>query len=202
MYFCIELKIYIMFQLHKTIVSEDILDKEFVCNLGACKGACCVKGDAGAPLEEEELQILTEILPTMKNYLSRKGLEAIDRHGPYTTNEQGEHETTLIKGEDCAYVIYDKNDVALCGIEEAYNQGDISFKKPVSCHLYPVRIRQYTEFAAVNYDRWEVCDDACSLGKEMKVPVYKFVKQALVRKFGQKWYDELQEIAEERERSK
>ena len=117
-------------------------------------------------------------------------------------NEQGEHETPLIKGEDCAYVIYDKNDVALCGIEEAYNQGDISFKKPVSCHLYPVRIRQYTEFAAVNYDRWEVCDDACSLGKEMKVPVYKFVKQALVRKFGQKWYDELQEIAEERERSK
>ncbi len=191
-----------MFQLHKTIVSEEILDKEFVCNLGACKGACCVQGDAGAPLEEEELQILTEILPTMKKYLSKKGLKAIEHHGPYTTNEQGEYETTLINGEDCAYVIYDKNDVALCGIEEAYNQGDISFKKPVSCHLYPVRIRQYTEFAAINYDRWEICDDACSLGKEMKVPVYKFVKQALVRKFGQKWYDELQEIAEERERSK
>ena len=191
-----------MFQLHKTIISEEILDKEFVCNLGACKGACCVKGDAGAPLEEEELQILTEILPTMKKYLSRKGLEAIARQGPYTTNEQGEHETTLINGEDCAYVIYDKNNVALCGIEEAYNQGDIAFKKPVSCHLYPVRIRQYTEFAAVNYDRWEICDDACSLGKEMKVPVYRFVKQALVRKFGQKWYDELQEIAEQRERSK
>ena len=188
-----------MFQLRKTIVSDDILEKEFVCNLGACKGACCVNGDAGAPLEEGELKIMEEILPIMKKYLRGKGLEAIDRHGPYTMNEEGEHETTLINGEDCAYVIYDKNNIALCGIEEAYNQGEITFKKPVSCHLYPIRIRQYSEFAAVNYDRWDNCDDACSLGKEMKVPVFKFVKQALVRKFGQEWYDELEKIDEERE---
>lgn len=191
-----------MFQLDKTIISDDILEKEFVCNLGACKGACCVKGDAGAPLEESELKILQDILPIMKGYLRKKGLEAIDRHGPYTTNEQGEHETTLINGEDCAYVIYDKNNVALCGIEEAYNQGEITFKKPLSCHLYPIRIRQYSEFAAVNYDRWDICDDACTLGKEMKVPVYKFVKQALVRKFGQTWYDELDKIAGEREKER
>lgn len=183
-----------MFQLGKTIVSDEILEKEFICNLGACKGACCVNGDAGAPLEQEELKILEEIQPIMKKYLRGKGLEAIDRHGPYTTNDDGEHETTLINGEDCAYVIYDKNNIALCGIEEAYNQGEITFKKPVSCHLYPIRIRQYSEFAAVNYDRWDICDDACSLGKEMKVPVYRFVKQALVRKFGQEWYDELEKI--------
>jgi hypothetical protein len=188
-----------MFQLGKTIVSDEILEKEFICNLGACKGACCVNGDAGAPLEKEELKILEEIQPIMKKYLRGKGLEAIDRHGPYTTNEDGEHETTLINGEDCAYVIYDKNNIALCGIEEAYNQGEITFKKPVSCHLYPIRIRQYSEFAAVNYDRWDICDDACTLGKEMKVPVFKFVKQALVRKFGQEWYDELEKINEERE---
>lgn len=188
-----------MFQLGKTIVSDEILEKEFICNLGACKGACCVNGDAGAPLEKEELKILEEIQPIMKKYLRGKGLEAIDRNGPYTTNEDGEHETTLINGEDCAYVIYDKNNIALCGIEEAYNQGEITFKKPVSCHLYPIRIRQYSEFAAVNYDRWDICDDACSLGKEMKVPVFKFVKQALVRKFGQEWYDELEKINEERE---
>ena len=190
-----------MFQLEKTIISEEILEKEFVCNLSACKGACCVDGDAGAPLEKDELPIIEEILPILKKYLRKEGLEAIEKHGPYTTNELGEHETTLVDGADCAYVIYDEKKVALCGIEEAYNQGEIAFKKPVSCHLYPVRIRQYSEFAAVNYDRWEICDDACSLGKELGVPVYKFVKQALVRKFGEQWYSELERIAEERNRT-
>jgi len=145
-----------MFQLDKTIISEEILEKEFVCNLNSCQGACCVNGDAGAPLEEEELIILEEILPVLKNYLRKEGLEAIEAQGLYTTNEIGEHETTLIDGADCAYVIYDEKNVALCGIEEAYNQGEIAFKKPVSCHLYPVRIKQYSEFAAVNYDKWEI----------------------------------------------
>lgn len=191
-----------MFQLEKTIISEEILEKEFVCNLNACKGACCVNGDAGAPLEEEELTILEEILPVLKNYLRKEGLKAIEEQGLYTTNELGEHETTLIDGADCAYVIYDEKNVALCGIEEAYNQGEIAFKKPVSCHLYPVRIKQYSEFAAVNYDKWEICDDACSLGKELGVPVYKFVKQALVRKFGEDWYAELEKAAEERNNEK
>ena len=107
----------------------------------------------------------------------------------------GEHETTLINGEDCAYVIYDEKNVALCGIEEAYNQGEITFKKPVSCHLYPIRIKQYSEFAAVNYDKWEICDDACTLGKELQVPIYKFVKEALIRKFGEDWYSELEKVA-------
>lgn len=190
-----------MFQLDKTIVSEEILEKEFVCNLSACKGACCVNGDAGAPLENEELKELEEILPILKKYLRKEGLEAIRTQGAYTTNDLGEHETTLINGEDCAYVIYDEKNVALCGIEEAYNQGEITFKKPVSCHLYPIRIKQYSEFAAVNYDKWEICDDACSLGKELSVPVYKFVKQALERKFGAAWFAELDKIAKERERS-
>ena len=190
-----------MFQLDKTIVSEEILEKEFICNLSACKGACCVNGDAGAPLEKEELNELEEILPVLKKYLRKEGLEAIEKQGAYTTNDLGEHETTLINGEDCAYVIYDEKNVALCGIEEAYNQGEIKFKKPVSCHLYPIRIKQYSEFAAVNYDKWEICDDACSLGKELGVPVYKFVKQALERKFGAEWFAELDKIAKEREQS-
>jgi hypothetical protein len=190
-----------MFQLGKTIISEEILEKEFVCNLSACKGACCVDGDAGAPLEPEELKELEENLPILKKYLRKEGLNAIEKQGPYTTNEQGEHETTLVDGADCAYVIYDEKKVALCGIEEAYNQGEIKFKKPVSCHLYPIRIKQYSEFAAVNYDKWEICDDACSLGKELGVPVYKFVKQALERKFGEQWFAELDKIAKERESS-
>ena len=190
-----------MFQLDKTIVSEEILEKEFVCNLNACKGACCVDGDAGAPLEKEELVILEEILPVLKSYLRKEGLQAIEAQGLYTTNEQGEHETTLVNGADCAYVIYDEKNVAMCGIEEAYNQGEIAFKKPVSCHLYPVRIKQYSEFAAVNYDKWEICDDACSLGQELGVPVYKLVKQALIRKFGKEWYSELEKVAEQKNKS-
>ena len=184
-----------MFQLGKTIISEEILEKEFICNLNACKGACCIDGDAGAPLEEGELEIIKGILPKVKKYLRKEGIQAIDQLGVYTTNEFGEHETTLIDGADCAFVIFDENNVALCGIEEAYNQGEIEFKKPISCHLYPIRIKQYSQFAAVNYDRWEICDEACSLGKEMGVPVYQFVKQALVRKFGKKWYDELEILA-------
>ena len=184
-----------MFQLGKTIVSEEILEKEFVCNLNACKGACCVEGEAGAPLEEQELDELRDNFEKIRPYLEEKGLQAIKEQGLFTTNELGEHETPLIDGKDCAYVIYDERNHALCGIEEAYNQGAVQFKKPISCHLYPIRIRQYSEFAAINYHKWEICDDACTLGKELQVPVYQFVKQALIRKFGEKWYHELEEVA-------
>ena len=185
-----------MFQIEKTIVSEDLIEKKFVCNLSACKGACCIDGDAGAPLEKEELKILKEIYPKVKPFLRKEGIEAIENQGLYTTNEDGEHETTLIDGADCAYVIFDDKKTALCGIEEAYNQGETDFKKPISCHLYPVRIRAYTEFYAVNYDYWPICDDACVLGKELQMPVYKFLKQSLIRKFGESWYKELDLIAQ------
>jgi hypothetical protein len=186
---------YNMFQIEKTIVSEDLIEKQFVCNLSACKGACCIDGDAGAPLEEEELKILERIYPKIKPFLRKEGIEAIEKQGLYTTNEDGEHETTLIEGADCAYVIFDDKKTALCAIEEAYNQGITDFKKPISCHLYPVRIREYSEFYAVNYDYWPICDDACRLGRELQVPVYKFLKQSLIRKFGESWYEELDLIA-------
>lgn len=185
-----------MFQLGKTIVSEDIIKKDFVCNLSACKGACCVDGDAGAPLELEETKILESIYPKVKPFLRKEGIAAIEAQGKFTTNDFGEHETTLIDGADCAYVFFDKKGTALCAIEEAYNQGVIDWKKPVSCHLYPIRVKDYTEFSAVNYHKWEICDDACTLGKELQVPVYKFVKQALIRKFGEDWYMELEKVAE------
>lgn len=185
-----------MFQLNKTIVSEEILEKEFVCNLSACKGACCVDGDAGAPLDEAETKILQEIYPKVKPFLRPEGIQAIEAQGTFVTGEDGEFETTLIDGRDCAYVIFDKQ-TALCGIEQAYNQGVIDWKKPVSCHLYPVRVKDYSDFAAVNYHKWHICSDACSLGKELEVPIYKFVKEALVRKFGQQWYDELEKVAQD-----
>lgn len=184
-----------MFQLGKTIVSEDIIEKDFVCNISACKGACCIDGEAGAPLEEEETKILDEIYPKVKPFLRKEGIKAIEEQGTWIKSDFDELETPLINNADCAYVIFDDKGTALCAIEEAYNQGEIDWKKPVSCHLYPVRVQSYSEFSAVNYHKWEICNEACSLGAELKVPVYKFVKQALIRKFGQNWYDELEVIA-------
>ncbi|HEY9169831.1 MAG TPA: DUF3109 family protein [Lutibacter sp.] len=183
-----------MFQLGKTIVSEEIIEKDFVCNLSACKGKCCVDGEAGAPLDEDELKILMDIYPKVKPFLRPEGIEAIEAQGLFTMDE-GEYETTLIDGKDCAYAIYDANNIVKCGIEEAYNQGAIDWKKPISCHLYPIRITDYREFSAVNYHKWPICDDACTLGKELQVPVYKFVKDALIRKFGKEWYSGLEKVA-------
>ncbi len=130
-----------MFQLGKTIVSESIIEKDFVCNLSACKGACCIDGDAGAPLDSEEVEILKNIYPKVKPFLRKEGIDAIESQGTHITTDFGDFETPLINGADCAYVIFDENITALCGIEDAYNQGEISWKKPVSCHLYPIRVK-------------------------------------------------------------
>lgn len=183
-----------MFQLGKTIVSEDILEKEFVCNLSACHGGCCIDGDAGAPLSQDETAILDAIYPVVKPFLRKEGIAAIEAQGTWVVGTDGELETPLIDNKDCAYVIFDGK-TALCGIEQAYNQGLVSWKKPVSCHLYPIRVKDFSEFSAVNYDRWDICNPACALGKELEVPVYKFVREALIRKFGQDWYDELEKVA-------
>jgi len=186
-----------MFQLEKTIVSEEIIKKDFVCNLSACKGVCCVAGDAGAPLLKEETTILEEIYPKIKPYLRQKGIDAIEKQGTWITGWDGELETPLIEEKaECAYVIFEGK-TAFCAIEKAYNQGVVSWKKPISCHLYPIRIKDFSDFSAVNYDRWDICNDACTLGKELSVPVYKFVKEALIRRFGEKWYEELEKVAQE-----
>lgn len=185
-----------MFQVGNTIVSDEIIEKEFVCNLSACHGQCCIDGDAGAPLDKEETVILDEIYDKVKPYLRPEGVTSIEQQGKWVIGEDGDYETPLINGSECAYVIFDGK-TALCGIEHAYNNGDISWKKPISCHLYPLRIKEYAEFSAVNYHKWYICDDACSLGKELEVPVYKFLKQPLIRKFGEDWYNELDKIAEE-----
>ncbi|MGB5819110.1 MAG: DUF3109 family protein [Saonia sp.] len=185
-----------MFQLGKVIVSEEIIEKDFVCNLSACKGACCIDGEAGAPLEDKETEILVNIYSYIKPFLREEGITVIEEQGAFVKGEDGEWETPLVKGSECAYVIFSENGTAKCGIEEAYNKGAITWKKPVSCHLYPVRVREYTELTAVNYHKWEICDPACSLGAELKVPIYKFVKEALIRKFGKHWYAELEQVAD------
>lgn len=191
-----------MFQLGKTIVSEDIIEKDFVCNLNACKGACCIEGEAGAPVSSDEVGILKEIYPRVKPFLRPEGIAAIEEQGTHIQTDLEELETPLVNGKECAYVTFTDKGIASCGIEDAYNAGafeDIApgFIKPISCHLYPVRIQDYSEFSAVNYHRWPICDDACTLGKQLQVPVYKFVKNALVRKFGENWYKELETIASE-----
>ena len=185
-----------MFQIGKTLISEEILENDFVCNLNACKGACCVDGDSGAPLEEHETEVLVDIFTDVKPFLRKEGIAAIEEQGAFVKGYDGEWETPLVNNSECAYVIFDNN-IAKCGLEEAYNQGKTKWKKPISCHMYPVRIREYSEFIGVNYHKWEICDPACSLGNELKVPIYKFVKEALIRKFGDKWYSELEEVAKE-----
>ncbi len=186
-----------MFQLGKTIVSEEIIENDFVCNLNACKGGCCVDGEAGAPVEDSETEIMVDIYDKVKPFLRPEGRKVIEEEGAFVKGEDGEWETPLVNGSECAYVIFDECKTAKCGIEEAYNQGKIKWKKPVSCHLYPVRVREYTELTAVNYHKWQICDPACALGEELQVPIYKFVKDALIRKFGKSWYTELEKVAEE-----
>ena len=186
-----------MFQIKNTLVSEEILEKDFVCNLNACKGACCIDGEAGAPLEDKETEILVDIYDKVKPFLTPEGVAAIAAQGAFVKGEDGEWETPLVNKNECAYVIYDGQHIAKCGLEEAFNAGATVWKKPISCHLYPIRTKEYTAFTAVNYHKWEICDPACSLGAELKVPIYQFVKESLVRKFGEAWYAELEEVAAE-----
>ena len=186
-----------MFQIDDTLISEEIISEEFVCNISKCKGQCCVSGSAGAPLEKEETKILEKLYSKISPFLSKKGRKAIKEQGNYVRGFDGDLETPLIENKECAYTVFDKSGVAQCGIEKAYNQGAIKWNKPISCHLYPIRVNKYPTFTAVNYHEWSVCDSACSLGAELKVPVYKFVKNALVRKFGKKWFKKLSLFAKE-----
>ena len=186
-----------MIVLQNTVISDDVRDKFFVCNLEKCKGACCVEGDLGAPLEESELQILQDNYEQIKPYLSRKGREAIEEQGLYIKDWEGDFSTPTIKDRECAYAIYDESLTLKCGSEQAYLDGKISWKKPISCHLYPIRITKYDGFEALNYDKWGICSAACSFGEELGVPVYKFLKEPLVRKYGEAWYQELETVIAE-----
>lgn len=186
-----------MLQIGKSLISDDILEKHFVCDLNACKGACCVEGQAGAPLEEGELTVLEHLFPKIKPYLRPEGVAAIEEQGTYVKGSDGDWETPLIDKQECAYVVFDASGIAQCGIEHAYQDEAIQWQKPISCHLYPVRIKEYTALTAVNYHKWQICDPACSLGESLQIPIYKFVREALIRKFGESWYSELEDLAAE-----
>lgn len=190
-----------MIQIEDKLISEDLFSEEFVCNLNKCKGACCIEGDAGAPLEQSEVKILEDIYPKIKSYLRPEGIKAIEEQGTSVEDFEGDLVTPLIDNRDCAYVIFDENGITKCGIEKAYEEGAIDWQKPISCHLYPIRITKYSTFTAFNYHEWKICSDACALGKELKVPVYKFLKTPLIRKYGEGFYQTLTEAGEEYERA-
>ncbi|MFC5411037.1 DUF3109 family protein [Larkinella bovis] len=187
-----------MILIDNTCISDDVAEKFFVCNLDKCKGACCVEGDLGAPLEADELPILEEIYPLIKPYLMPEGVKAIEKHGLYESDGDDGFVTTTIDGRECVFATYDKRGILKCGIEAAYNDGKVNFKKPISCHLYPIRITKYENFHALNYDRWPICNPACSFGEQLGVEVYKFLKEPLIRMYGEKWYGELVEEIENR----
>ncbi|MCE7066519.1 DUF3109 family protein [Dyadobacter sp. CY326] len=191
-----------MILIDNTCISDDIEDQFFVCDLDKCKGACCVEGDSGAPLEEDELAILDEIYPAVEPYLTQAGKDIIAKEGTYTKDWDGDYVTPVINGRECAYAIYDQKGILKCGIEAAFLDGKIGYKKPISCHLYPIRVTKYEQYHALNYDRWEICNPACSLGAALGVPVYKFLKEPLIRAYGTNWYDQLTQEIDERQESR
>ncbi|MEM9983098.1 MAG: DUF3109 family protein [Bacteroidota bacterium] len=183
-------------------ISDDVADQFFVCNIQKCKGACCVEGDAGAPLEQGEVAVLEGILEKVTPYMSQAGREAITEKGVAVIDNEGDLTTTTVEDKECAFAVYNEEGALACSIERAYNAKKIDFQKPISCHLYPIRITKYDLYDAVNYDRWEICQPACQLGKVLHTPLYKFLKEPLVRKYGKDWYQILVEKIEEASFSK
>jgi len=178
------------------LISEDVVEAKFVCDLNKCKGGCCEDGDAGAPLEKEEKKIIDQLYEAIKPYLTKEGIQEIERKGKYQYDREFGWVTPTINGKICAYGYKDNAGIIKCGIEQAYYDGKIEWKKPISCHLYPIRTTRSKEFVSLNYEPRDVlCSPACSLGKKLKVPVYQFLKEALVRKFGERFYEALHEVA-------
>lgn len=179
------------------IVSTQLFEQKFVCDLNACKGACCIEGDAGAPLKQEEITAIERNLVSVKPFMRQEGIEAVDKDGVYYLDDDGEPVTTLVDGGECAFVFFDEKNIAKCALEEAYNQGQSDFLKPISCHLYPIRVKRFNELTAVNYDHWSICDGARVCGESLNVPVFKFLKKPIIRAFGEEFYKELEVVAKE-----
>ena len=184
-----------MIQVDDKIISFEVFEKQFVCDLSACKGACCVDGDAGAPLTDKELDVLPNIYNEVKSYMRTEGIAEIEKQGFFVLDGDGDKTTPLVKNKECAFVVFDENNIAKCSIEQAYNDGKINFKKPISCHLFPIRIKEYRDFDAVNYEAINICKPACFCGESLRVPVYRFLKEPLIRLYGEEWYDKLTEAA-------
>jgi hypothetical protein len=180
-----------MLQIDNTLISLDLITSHFTCNLKICRGACCVSGDSGAPLEQGEADVLDKIYPALKPFLREESQRTIEEQGTWVIDFEKDLVTPLNNGKECAYTLFE-NGIARCAIETAFNRGVIDFRKPVSCYLYPVRIKKYTHFDAVNYDRWEICKAAIDLGNELNMPVYRFAEKSLVQQYGEEWFNQLE----------
>ena len=182
-----------MIEIDGKIVSTDILTTDFLCDIGRCKGICCVEGNAGAPLEDDEADILEQNYPAYKPYMTPEGIRSIERNGFMVVDTDGDYTTPLVGDAECAYS-YTDGDVTLCAIEKAYLEGTCSFRKPISCHLYPIRVAKFSNGSVgLNYHRWSVCSSALDCGRKLKVPMYRMLKEPIVRAFGQEFFDALQQ---------
>ena len=189
-----------MIAIDNKIVSDELVEAKFVCDLVKCKGGCCVDGDAGAPLEKEELEKIQEVFDAVKPYLPATHVAEIEKQGRYVYDREFGWVTPAINGGICVYAITDNKGIVKCGIEQAYNDGKVSWKKPISCHLFPVRIKpsKNGELEYVNYEpRETLCKPACKLGEKLKVPVYQFLKEPLIRKYGEEFYEALDAVAKD-----
>lgn len=183
-----------MIEIQDTIISDEVIENRFVCDLTACKGACCVEGDAGAPLEEEEASILEDIYEKVKPYMTPEGIASVEENGCFVMDFDNELVTPLINGKECAYTFFEKDGTAKCAIEKAYLNKETDFKKPISCHLYPIRLKKHETFTSVNYHHWPICKPACDCGSKLNVKTYMFLKEPLIRKFGEEWFETLKAV--------
>ena len=186
-----------MIQIDDVLVSLDVLDQYFCCDLNACHGECCIEGDAGAPVELDEVAELENVLDAVWDDLSLEARIVINKQGVVYTDSEGDLVTSIVNNKNCVFTCYDEKGCCFCAIEKAYRAGKTNFYKPVSCHLYPIRVKDFGEFKGVNCHRWDVCKAAVLLGKKLDLRVYQFLKEPLIRKFGQPWYDELEDCVKE-----
>jgi hypothetical protein len=194
-----------MIAIDNVLVSDEVVEEQFVCDLTKCKGGCCEDGDAGAPLETEELNHLINFYDKVKEYMTAEGIREIEKVGKYVYDREFGWVTPTINSAICAYGYKDKQGIVKCSIEQAYNDGKISWKKPISCHLFPIRVSKSKdgETEYVNYEpREDLCAAACKLGKKLKVPTYIFLKEAIIRKYGEEFYETLEATAKHMEASK
>ena len=185
-----------MIQIGDKIVSRELFENHFICDLPSCHGNCCVFGDSGAPLEEDEAVVLSQHINEIRPYLRREALRAIDEQGSWVIDDDGDKVTPLIGREECAYVVFNDG-IARCAIEQAFEEGTISFRKPVSCHLYPIRVNKMGKGIALNYHRWGICEPARIMGKKEGIPVFMFLKDPIERVYGKEFYQELELVYSE-----
>lgn len=180
-----------MFDIQGILVSLDVVERMFCCDLTVCKGQCCIDGDAGAPVTPQEVENIESILPVIKPYLLPGAIKEIEQSGVSYIDEEGDLVTSIVNGCNCVFTCYDSNGICLCAIEKAWREGKTDVKKPVSCALYPLRVKEYPNVTVVNYHDWKICKCAKKLGREKGLRVYQFLKDPLIQRFGKEWYDEL-----------